>query len=236
MARIAVKRIAEAEDPADILRWLDRSLIRLCAKFAQAPCAAACASPAPRPSSHTRSRPPPPLQYRKDNPTSFFCSRPTLRSSRSSCSTCGAASSCRCAGQQGSGGRGLPARPSSRACAVNPPPRAPPAPPPQTFNMSPDESCYNRLIFLRESVSNALVMMQPSLICYSFQAGPHPVLLDAASVRPDVVLLLDTFFHVLIFHGRDHRAVARGGVRGGSPSTRRSAPCCRCPRATRRPS
>jgi protein transport protein SEC23 len=90
--------------------------------------------------------------------------------------------------------------------------------------MSPDESCYNRLVFSKESVSNALVMMQPSLICYSFQAGPVPVLLDAArsvgqhilnsfraftvrvcarfcSVRSDVILLLDTFFHVLVFHG-----------------------------------
>ncbi|KAE8205842.1 hypothetical protein CF327_g7617 [Tilletia walkeri] len=27
------------------------------------------------------------------------------------------------------------------------------------------------------------------------------VLLDSASIKPDVVLLLDTFFHILIFHG-----------------------------------
>jgi protein transport protein SEC23 len=27
------------------------------------------------------------------------------------------------------------------------------------------------------------------------------VLLDAASVRPDVLLLLDTFFHVVVLHG-----------------------------------
>ena len=26
-------------------------------------------------------------------------------------------------------------------------------------------------------------------------------MLDAASVRPDTILLLDTFFHVVIFHG-----------------------------------
>ena len=31
MARVAVKR-TESEEPADIMRWLDRSLIRLCAK------------------------------------------------------------------------------------------------------------------------------------------------------------------------------------------------------------
>ena len=57
------------------------------------------------------------------------------------------------------------------------------------------------MIFCREDISNSLVMIQPSLICYSFQAPPQPVLLDATSVRPDVMLLLDTFFHVLIFHG-----------------------------------
>ena len=57
------------------------------------------------------------------------------------------------------------------------------------------------MVFTREDVSNSLVMMQPSLICYSFQGAPQPVLLDATSVRPDVILLLDTFFHVLVFHG-----------------------------------
>lgn len=30
---------------------------------------------------------------------------------------------------------------------------------------------------------------------------PVPAMLDAASVRPDTILLLDTFFHVVIFHG-----------------------------------
>ena len=45
--------------------------------------------------------------------------------------------------------------------------------------MSPDEAAYNRLIFCREDVSNSLVMIQPSLICYYFSAPPQPVLLDA---------------------------------------------------------
>lgn len=81
--------------------------------------------------------------------------------------------------------------------------RFPTCPVPQTFNSSPDEAAYARMIFNREDVSNSLVMMQPSLICYSFQNNgqPQAVLLDATSVRPDVILLLDTFFHVLIFHG-----------------------------------
>ena len=61
---------------------------------------------------------------------------------------------------------------------------SPLSPRPQTFGMSPDESGYNRMIFCREDVSNSLVMIQPSLICYSFQAPPHPVLLDATRCVP----------------------------------------------------
>ena len=44
-------------------------------------------------------------------------------------------------------------------------------------------------------------MIQPSLLSYSFQGPPTPVLLDATSVRPDTILLLDTFFHIVVFHG-----------------------------------
>lgn len=35
----------------------------------------------------------------------------------------------------------------------------------------------------------------------SLQGPPTPAMLDAASVRSDTILLLDTFFHVVIFHG-----------------------------------
>ena len=37
--------------------------------------------------------------------------------------------------------------------------------------------------------------------CSATQGPPTPCLLDAASVRPDTILLLDTFFQVVIFHG-----------------------------------
>lgn len=136
MARVAVSR-TESEESNDILNWLDRSLIRLCSRFAE---------------------------YRKDDPSSFrlapnFSLFPQfmfhLRRSQFM----------------------------------------------QTFNSSPDEAAYHRLVFSREDVSNSLLMIQPSLMCYSFSAPPQPVLLDATSVRPDVILLLDTFFYVLIFHG-----------------------------------
>ncbi|KAG5176614.1 vesicle coat complex COPII, subunit SEC23 [Tribonema minus] len=135
-ARVAVYR-TETEDVADIMRWLDRSLIRLCAKFAE---------------------------YRKDEPNSFRLSREFsmypqfmfhLRRSQFL----------------------------------------------QQFNSSPDESSYYRSILARENTNNSMVMIQPSLLSYSFQGRPMPVLLDASSVRQDTILLLDTFFQVVVFHG-----------------------------------
>jgi protein transport protein SEC23 len=45
-------------------------------------------------------------------------------------------------------------------------------------------------------------MIQPTLDSYSLeQEGSQPVLLDSASIQPTHILLLDTFFHILIFHG-----------------------------------
>jgi protein transport protein SEC23 len=72
----------------------------------------------------------------------------------------------------------------------------------QNFNSSPDESTYNRFMLLRENVSNSMMMIQPTLEAYTFDAAePFPVLLSATSVAPDRILLLDTFFHVCIFSG-----------------------------------
>eukprot|EP00597_Dinobryon_sp_UTEXLB2267_P016243 CAMPEP_0201092638 /NCGR_PEP_ID=MMETSP0812-20130820/1235_1 /ASSEMBLY_ACC=CAM_ASM_000668 /TAXON_ID=98059 /ORGANISM="Dinobryon sp., Strain UTEXLB2267" /LENGTH=696 /DNA_ID=CAMNT_0047344369 /DNA_START=252 /DNA_END=2343 /DNA_ORIENTATION=- len=136
LARLAVHR-SETEEIADVMRWLDRALIRLGAKFAN---------------------------YRKDDPSSFrlapeFSIFPQfmfhLRRSKFL----------------------------------------------QSFNSSPDEQAVYRHILLRESTSNSLIMLQPSLLSYSFHGPPQPVLLDATSVRPDTILLLDTFFHVIVFHG-----------------------------------
>lgn len=136
MARYAVFK-SEAEEVADVMRWLDRSLIRLCSKFAT---------------------------YKKDDPTSFrlppeFSIYPQfmfhLRRSKFL----------------------------------------------QNFNSSPDEQAVYRHILLRESTSNSLIMLQPTLLSYSFHGPPQPVLLDATSVKPDTILLLDTFFHVIVFHG-----------------------------------
>ena len=36
---------------------------------------------------------------------------------------------------------------------------------------------------------------------YTFAVPPQSVLLDSVSIKPDAILLLDTFFHILIFPG-----------------------------------
>jgi protein transport protein SEC23 len=137
MARMAIFKADNMEDSADILRWLDRMLIRLVSKFAN---------------------------YRKDDPTSFtlapnFSIYPQfmfhLRRSQFM----------------------------------------------QVFNSSPDESTFYRLVMHRETVSNSLIMIQPTLEAYSFDGPPVPVLLSATSVAPNRILLLDTFFAVVVFSG-----------------------------------
>ncbi|XP_062154678.1 protein transport protein SEC23 C [Alnus glutinosa] len=71
----------------------------------------------------------------------------------------------------------------------------------QVFNNSPDETAYFRMILNRENVANSVVMIQPSLISYSFHSGPEPALLDVASIAADKILLLDSYFTIVIFHG-----------------------------------
>jgi protein transport protein SEC23 len=137
MSRIAVFK-AEVDDGPDVLRWVDRMLIRLCSRFAD---------------------------YRKDDPTSFrleknFTLYPQfmfhLRRSQFL----------------------------------------------QVFNNSPDETAFYRHVLNHEDVSNSLIMIQPTLDSYTFdQDGSQPVLLDSTSIQATHILLLDTFFHILIFHG-----------------------------------
>ncbi|XP_076915489.1 protein transport protein SEC23 E-like [Bidens hawaiensis] len=71
----------------------------------------------------------------------------------------------------------------------------------QVFNNSPDETAYFRMMLNRESITNATVMIQPSLMSYSFNSLPTPALLDVASISPDKILLLDSYFSIVIFHG-----------------------------------
>uniref|UniRef100_A0AAX7UCX5 Protein transport protein SEC23 n=1 Tax=Astatotilapia calliptera TaxID=8154 RepID=A0AAX7UCX5_ASTCA len=71
----------------------------------------------------------------------------------------------------------------------------------QVFNNSPDESSYYRHHFNRQDLTQALIMIQPVLYAYSFNGPPEPVLLDSSSILPDRILLMDTFFQILIYHG-----------------------------------
>ncbi|KAL4199455.1 hypothetical protein AMTRI_Chr03g145050 [Amborella trichopoda] len=136
MARLVSLKM-ETEADFDAIRWLDRSLIRLCSKFGD---------------------------YQKDSPSSFSLSPRfsifpqfifNLRRSQFV----------------------------------------------QVFNNSPDETAYFRMVLNRENVTNSVVMIQPSLISYSFHSGPEPALLDVASIAADRILLLDSYFTVVIFHG-----------------------------------
>lgn len=45
----------------------------------------------------------------------------------------------------------------------------------QVFGNSPDETAYCRLVLNRETVPDALVMIQPTLLAYSLDAPPTPV-------------------------------------------------------------
>ncbi|PWZ38931.1 hypothetical protein Zm00014a_019302 [Zea mays] len=71
----------------------------------------------------------------------------------------------------------------------------------QVFNNSPDETAYFRMLLNRESITNSVAMIQPSLISFSFDSPPSPVFLDVASLAADRILLLDAYFSVVIFHG-----------------------------------
>lgn len=147
MARLAVRQLEDGEEQNVILRWIDRSLIRLTSRFAE---------------------------YRKEDPSSLRLTRHFsiypqfmfhLR----------------------------------RSVFI------------QIFNSSPDETAYFRFLLNMENVTNGLVMIQPALLSYSFNGPPEPVLLDAVSIKPDVILLLDTFFQVVVMHGETIAAWREAG-------------------------
>ncbi|XP_065568749.1 protein transport protein Sec23A-like [Artemia franciscana] len=75
----------------------------------------------------------------------------------------------------------------------------------QVFNYSPDETTFYRSIFLREDTESGITMIQPYLFEYSPLTGKEstPVSLDATSLKKDIILLMDTFFQVLVYHGAD---------------------------------
>uniref|UniRef100_A0A0K0EQM8 Protein transport protein SEC23 n=1 Tax=Strongyloides stercoralis TaxID=6248 RepID=A0A0K0EQM8_STRER len=72
----------------------------------------------------------------------------------------------------------------------------------QVFNNSPDETAFYRHVLFSENVIESTTMIQPVLFSYSFNGPPEPVLLDTSSILPDRILLMDDYFHVLIYHGQ----------------------------------
>ncbi|KAG1334080.1 protein transport protein sec23-1 [Cocos nucifera] len=68
-------------------------------------------------------------------------------------------------------------------------------------NSTPDETAFFRLMLNREGVVGSLIMIQPTLFQYSFDGPPIPVLLDVSSISPDVILLFDSYFHIVIHYG-----------------------------------
>lgn len=68
-----------------------------------------------------------------------------------------------------------------------------------------------RYMLYRETVANCLVMIQPTLESYTFNGPPEPVLLASTSIKPDCILLLDTFFRVIVWHGETIAAWRKAG-------------------------
>jgi len=71
----------------------------------------------------------------------------------------------------------------------------------QLFNNSPDEMAFFRTIGNRENTVNTLVMIQPTLTAYSLNGPAAPASLDVSSIASDRILLLDTFFHIVVWYG-----------------------------------
>eukprot|EP01029_Cantina_marsupialis_P008172 TRINITY_DN1944_c1_g1_i1.p1 TRINITY_DN1944_c1_g1~~TRINITY_DN1944_c1_g1_i1.p1 ORF type:complete len:786 (+),score=174.34 TRINITY_DN1944_c1_g1_i1:55-2412(+) len=73
----------------------------------------------------------------------------------------------------------------------------------QTFNCSPDESIYYAGVFGSLNTSDGAVCVHPSMFAYDLgKEGGMPVALDSQSIGTERVLLLDTYFRVVIFHGK----------------------------------
>lgn len=74
------------------------------------------------------------------------------------------------------------------------------------FGYSPDEATFHRTLMMRESVLHCTSMIEPHL--YSYSTDPNEqnylqrVSLDEKSLRPDVALLLDSFFTVVVWYGK----------------------------------
>lgn len=71
----------------------------------------------------------------------------------------------------------------------------------QVFNSSPDESAIIRLQLLKSSVRDSIIQIQPTLYRYRMDQPSTPVPLDSSALQQDCIVLLDTFFEVLLHSG-----------------------------------
>ncbi|RKP31337.1 vWA-like protein [Metschnikowia bicuspidata] len=83
----------------------------------------------------------------------------------------------------------------------------------RVFNSSPDETSFYHHVLMHEDVVNSVIMIKPSLLCYDMDTFGQPdaagnqstdpvaVELDLSSLGKQRILLLDTFFQILIYHG-----------------------------------
>jgi protein transport protein SEC23 len=83
----------------------------------------------------------------------------------------------------------------------------------QKFATSVDESALYKMTLNRESLANMLVMIQPAVFQYDLnESEPVPVFCDFESLKPDVVLLVDTYFNLLIWRGVNVHAWFKDGM------------------------
>jgi protein transport protein SEC23 len=71
----------------------------------------------------------------------------------------------------------------------------------QVFNNAPDETAFYRTMLSRGCVADTSLMVQPTLFSYGFEGPPLAVLLDVSSLSPDRILVLDTYFYVVVHTG-----------------------------------
>lgn len=72
----------------------------------------------------------------------------------------------------------------------------------QKDGISNDESAYFRILLYKLKTEDAIKMIKPSLISFHYQGDITPVELDATSLNPECILVLDTFHNVLLWHGK----------------------------------
>lgn len=94
----------------------------------------------------------------------------------------------------------------------------------RVFNSSPDETSYYHHVLMHEDVYNSVVMIKPTLLSYDVETYGQPdsygnpvvdpvsVELDSTSLGSKKVLLLDSFFQILIYHGKDVAAWRKDGL------------------------